>query len=114
MKIELTDGKIKVIRPTDNKQDKSLHGLTRTLIDNMVKGVNEEFSKTLEIQGIGFRAELKGKKLVIMLGFSRPGRQPTSHGSNRALCRKKTGDCCRKKQYRLCEYNRNHTCLIHP
>ncbi|OGX05137.1 MAG: 50S ribosomal protein L6 [Omnitrophica bacterium RIFCSPLOWO2_12_FULL_50_11] len=72
MKIELRENEIKVTRPTNTSQDKSLHGLTRTLIHNMIQGVSEEFVKRLEIEGIGFRAELKGKILQLQLGFSHP------------------------------------------
>ena len=72
MKIVVADGCIAVERPTNIPQDRSLHGLTRSLIANMVKGVTEEFSKTLEIEGIGFKAQLQGKNLQLMLGFSHP------------------------------------------
>ena len=61
---------IKVTRPNDLKKMKSLHGLTRTLINNMIVGVNEAYSKTLEIEGIGYRAALQGGKLVMNLGYS--------------------------------------------
>src|SRR5699024_3533778 len=63
---------ITISRPTENKKHKSLHGLTRTLIANMIDGVVGEFSKTLEIQGTGYRAQKQGKKLVLNLGFSHP------------------------------------------
>ena len=72
MKVVVADGRIAVERPTNIPQDRSLHGLTRSLIANMVKGVTEEFSKTLEIEGIGFKAQLQGKNLQLMLGFSHP------------------------------------------
>ena len=72
MKISVANGTIQVSRPTNTPQDRSLHGLTRTLIDNMVKGVAQEFSKTLEIEGVGFRSELQGKTLRLFLGFSHP------------------------------------------
>jgi large subunit ribosomal protein L6 len=61
-----------VTRPTDRKDHKSLHGLTRTLIANMVTGVTTGFSKTLEIQGVGYRAALKGSDLELALGYSHP------------------------------------------
>lgn len=72
MKVAVAEGQISVSGPTDTPLDRSLHGLTRTLIANAVAGVTEEFSKTLEIEGIGFRAQLQGKKLQLALGFSHP------------------------------------------
>ncbi len=70
MIIKMEDNIITVARPTENKTHKSLHGLTRTLISNMVEGVTNGFSKTLEIEGIGYRAAKQGKNLVMNLGFS--------------------------------------------
>ena len=70
--IEQKDGEIVVTRPNDNKKEKSLHGLTRSLIQNMVIGVTEGFEKKLEINGVGYRAEKKGKVLTLHLGFSHP------------------------------------------
>ena len=72
IKVEIADGKINVIRSSEQKMDKSLHGLTRTLISNMVEGVTKGFSKQLEIQGVGYRAALQGTKLVLSLGYSHP------------------------------------------
>src|SRR3712207_3533588 len=66
------DGQLVVTRPTDRKDHRSLHGLTRTLIANMVQGVTGGFSKTLEIQGVGYRAALKGRDLELALGYSHP------------------------------------------
>ena len=63
---------VKVERPNDDILEKSLHGLTRTLIANMVEGVAKGFSKKLEIQGVGYRAQVQGKKLQLALGFSHP------------------------------------------
>ena len=80
MKVSVAEGKVAVERPTNIPQDRSLHGLTRTLIANMVKGVTEEFSKTLEIEGIGFKAQLQGKNLQLMLGFSHPIDFPIPEG----------------------------------
>ncbi len=68
--IEMEDGHIKVTRPNDNKENRSLHGLTRTLINNMIVGVHEGFKKQLEIVGIGYRAEKAGNDLVLKVGFS--------------------------------------------
>jgi len=70
MAVEVADGKITVKRPSDSKTHKSLHGLTRTLIANMVEGVEKGFQKNLEIEGVEYRAELKGTTLVLSLGFS--------------------------------------------
>ncbi len=61
---------ITVERPNDEKESRSLHGLTRTLINNMVVGVNETFKKDLEVNGVGYRAEMKGKDLVLKVGYS--------------------------------------------
>lgn len=68
--IAMEDNHIVVTRPNDNKENRSLHGLTRTLIANMIEGVEKGYSKELEINGIGYRAEKKGKDLVMKLGFS--------------------------------------------
>ena len=68
--VAVEEGNIVVTRPTDNKEHRSLHGLTRTLIANMVKGVSEGYSKTLEINGVGYRAQKQGSNLVMNLGYS--------------------------------------------
>ncbi len=70
--IELVDGEILVTRPDDSRTARSLHGLTRTLVANMVTGVSEGFTKNLEIVGVGYRAAMKGKDLELQLGFSHP------------------------------------------
>lgn len=72
MKVKIEDGSIVVERPSDSGQHKSLHGLTRSLIQNMVTGLTDGFSKKLEIIGVGYRAEKKGDALVLQLGFSHP------------------------------------------
>src|SRR4051795_9011243 len=72
MKVEQDDGAVTVTRPTDRGEHRALHGLTRSLIANMVEGVTDGFEKRLEIQGVGFRASLKGRKLELALGFSPP------------------------------------------
>jgi large subunit ribosomal protein L6 len=72
MEIALEDGHLIVRRPTDNRFHKSLHGLTRALLANMVTGVSEGFRKTLEIEGTGYRAELQGDTLVLSVGYSHP------------------------------------------
>jgi large subunit ribosomal protein L6 len=74
MIVEMDDSEIRVKRPSESKPHRSLHGLTRTLIANMVKGVSDGFSKELEIEGVEYRAELKGKALVLALGYSHPVR----------------------------------------
>ena len=70
MKIEIENGILHVIRPDDEKENRALHGLTRSLVHNMVVGVTEGFSKNLEVNGVGYRVAKEGKKLVMNLGFS--------------------------------------------
>ena len=70
--IENSDGQIIVKRPNDNRRSKSLHGLTRTLLANMLHGVEKGFQKDLEIQGVGYRAQSNGDKLSLNLGYSHP------------------------------------------
>jgi large subunit ribosomal protein L6 len=70
MQIEKTDAEIVVTRPTERGEDRALHGLTRTLIANMVEGVTKGFEKHIEIQGVGYRAQLKGTDLELAVGFS--------------------------------------------
>ena len=70
--VKIEDGQIKVERPNDEKETKALHGLTRSLINNMVIGVTDGYKKTLEINGVGYRAQKQGKKLTLNLGFSHP------------------------------------------
>jgi large subunit ribosomal protein L6 len=70
--VEKGEGELLVRRPTDRGPDRALHGLTRTLVANMVEGVTRGFEKRLEIQGIGYRAQLKGADLELALGFSHP------------------------------------------
>ena len=70
--IELEDGVIVVSRPDESRTARSLHGLTRTLVANMVTGVSQGFSKNLEIVGVGYRAAMKGKDIELQLGFSHP------------------------------------------
>jgi len=72
MIIKIEDGKIIVSRPSDEKVHKALHGLTRTLINNMIIGVTQGFEKALEIGGVGYRAQKQGKKLILNLGYSHP------------------------------------------
>ena len=72
MEIKIEDGHVVVTRPNDLKKMKSLHGLTRTLIHNMVVGVSEGYEKVLEVNGVGYRAQKQGKKLILSLGYSHP------------------------------------------
>jgi large subunit ribosomal protein L6 len=72
MQIEQEDGTVVVKRPTERGEDRALHGLTRTLIANMVEGVTNGFQKRLEIQGVGYRASLRGTDLELNVGFSHP------------------------------------------
>ncbi len=68
--VEQADGELVVTRPTDRGPDRALHGLTRSLVANMVEGVTQGFEKRLEIQGVGYRAQLKGQDLELAVGFS--------------------------------------------
>jgi large subunit ribosomal protein L6 len=72
MKVEQEDGTLTVTRPTDRGEHRALHGLTRSLIANMVEGVTDGFERRLEIQGVGYRAALRGRTLELSLGFSHP------------------------------------------
>lgn len=72
MKVVVDDSELRVERPTDQKDHRALHGLTRALIANMVTGVTDGFSKTLEIVGVGYRADAKGGSITLNLGFSHP------------------------------------------
>jgi large subunit ribosomal protein L6 len=70
--VEQEDGTLTVTRPTNRGEHRALHGLTRSLVANMVEGVTQGFQKTLEIQGVGYRAQLKGRNLELALGYSHP------------------------------------------
>jgi large subunit ribosomal protein L6 len=72
MKLERADGQLQVVRPSDQPRHRALHGLTRTLVANMVTGVTTGFTRALEISGVGYRAQLQGEKLVLALGYSHP------------------------------------------
>jgi large subunit ribosomal protein L6 len=72
MQISQEEGVLNVTRPTDRGDDRALHGLTRTLVANMVEGVTKGFEKHLEIQGVGYRAQLKGSELELAVGYSHP------------------------------------------
>jgi len=70
--IEIVENQVNVTRPDDTKQNKSLHGLSRALVQNMVTGVTDTYKKTLDIVGVGFKAELKGKNMLLNIGYSHP------------------------------------------
>ena len=72
MKVSMDNGVITVVRPDDEPENRSLHGLTRTLINNMIHGVKEEYTRELQINGVGYRAQKQGNKLVMNLGYSHP------------------------------------------
>ncbi len=72
MRLHLEDGRLVVTRPSDQPRDRAMHGLTRALLANMVTGVEQGFRKTLELVGVGYRAQKQGNKLVLALGFSHP------------------------------------------
>jgi large subunit ribosomal protein L6 len=80
MRVEKDDSTLSVQRPTDRGEHRALHGLTRSLIANMVEGVTDGFEKRLEIQGVGYRAQLKGRELELALGFSHPVSIPAPEG----------------------------------
>lgn len=80
MQVTVEDGSVKIARPNDNKENRALHGLTRTLIANLINGVNTGFSKTLEIEGVGYRAAKDGKNLVMNLGYSHQVIMPEKNG----------------------------------
>lgn len=80
MKVTFKDQVITVERPSENKMHKSLHGLTRSLINNMVVGVTEGFQKELQINGVGYRAQKQGKELVMSLGYSHPVKMEEEDG----------------------------------
>jgi large subunit ribosomal protein L6 len=80
MRIQEEDGRLVIGRASDSKQDRALHGLTRALLANMIQGVTEGYRKALEIVGVGYRAEKKGEKLVLNVGYSHPVQYPQPKG----------------------------------
>lgn len=80
MTVKLEENVITVSRPNDQKENRSLHGLTRTLISNMIEGVSKEFTKELEINGVGYRAAKQGKTLVLTIGYSHPVKMDEPEG----------------------------------
>lgn len=85
MEIKVEEGQVTVTRPNDLKKMKSLHGLTRTLIQNMVTGVNEGYEKKLEVNGVGYKVQKQGKKLVLSLGYSHPVEMEDPEGLESAV-----------------------------
>ena len=83
--LQRENGVVNVSRPDDSRENRSLHGLTRTLLNNMVVGVTEGFRKNLEIQGVGYRAAMDGKTLVLSVGFSHPVRMTPPEGVSYAV-----------------------------
>ncbi|MGH2691215.1 MAG: 50S ribosomal protein L6 [Actinomycetota bacterium] len=80
MRVTVTSGEVRVERPSDEREHRALHGLTRSLIANMVEGVTKGYEKRLEIQGVGYRAALKGKDIELQVGFSHPVEFPAPEG----------------------------------
>jgi large subunit ribosomal protein L6 len=80
IKVSVVEGEVRVERPSDEREHRALHGLYRSLIANMVEGVTKGFEKRLEIQGVGYRAALKGSGLELQLGFSHPVSFPAPEG----------------------------------
>ena len=106
MNITVEGNTITVARPSDNKAHRSLHGLTRALVANMVTGVSEGFTKTLEINGVGYRAAKQGNKLALTLGFSHPVEMEEPEGitfdvPNSTSCSALNGALLSKNAFRL-------------
>ena len=80
MKITIADGQVRVERPNDSRRSRQLHGLSRTLVANMIQGVTQGFSRSLDISGVGYKAELRGKEIHMALGFSHPVVFPLPEG----------------------------------
>jgi len=80
MKVIIDKGQVRVERPDESREARSLHGLTRTLVANMIEGVTNGYQRSLEISGVGYKAELKGKEIVFALGYSHPINFPLPEG----------------------------------
>ena len=80
MKVTVDKGEVRVDRPNDSRRARQLHGLTRTLVANMIHGVTQGFSRSLDISGVGYKAELKGKEIHLALGYSHPVVYPLPEG----------------------------------
>lgn len=90
IQVEVDDGVVEVTRPNDSREARALHGLTRALVNNMVVGVSQGFTRELEVQGVGYRAEVKGDTLNMVLGFSHPVEFPLPAGVSAAVDDKRT------------------------
>ena len=88
IEVSVKDGSIVIARASDSKIDRSLHGLARSIISNMVTGVSEGFQRVLEIVGVGYRAQVAGNKLMLTLGYSHPIEYPLPEGINAAVDQK--------------------------
>jgi len=88
IQVSVTDGNIMITRASDSKIDKSLHGLARSIISNMVAGVSDGFQRVLEIVGVGYRAQVAGNKLMLTLGYSHPIEYPLPEGISAAVDQK--------------------------
>ena len=104
--IAVEDGVITVTRPTDDKEHRSLHGLTRTLIANMIEGVTNGYSKTLIIEGVGYRAAKKGKEVVLSVGFSHPVNVPETDDIKLDVPQPNTMDSMQQKSVKSVRRNR--------
>ena len=80
IKVTVDKGQVRVERPNDSRRSRQLHGLSRTLVANMVQGVTQGFQRSLDIAGVGYKAELKGKEIQLIVGFSHPVRFPLPEG----------------------------------
>src|SRR5216683_1665725 len=80
VKVNAQPGQVKVDRPNDSRRSRQLHGLSRTLVANMIQGVTQGFQRSLDISGVGYKAELKGKEIHLAVGFSHPVRFPLPEG----------------------------------
>ncbi|MBI2913324.1 MAG: 50S ribosomal protein L6 [Chloroflexi bacterium] len=80
VRIQISDGQLLVSRESDQPRHRAMHGLTRSLLANMITGVNEGFAKTLEMQGVGYRAQMQGRDLVLAVGYSHPVQVPPPSG----------------------------------
>jgi large subunit ribosomal protein L6 len=80
IKVKIEENVINVTRPSEQKRHRALHGLSRTLVNNSIVGVSEGFTKKLEVRGVGYKAEVQGKKLVLTIGYSNPVEYPFPEG----------------------------------
>ena len=100
MKISEENGELKVERPNDQKRERSMHGLTRALLNNMVVGVTDGFTKELEVNGVGYRAAKAGKKLTLSLGYSHPIEMEDPEGVETVVDGTRSWDSSRRRSER--------------